>query len=1233
MILNKLFLNNNHTKNPDGSLAKAKNVIFDDNFETLKYEEGFAKLHEFTEDICGIIPTDIENIIFTTDGNGTDSIYRCSENTATICLKGDLSLSVDNPVKGEYQYNNKGDLIVAFNDTHNEFRVFNFDDPYMELNPTTKEFIDVTDGINKLRMFPDFTVPSFSFDDRNQNNKGNLPKGTYHVVLSYYIGDHDRLNWSLPSLPYSIYKTKNTYMRLTSIDPDYPGTADNFTNVVYYDNFQLNSEEVSGSSVEITINNLDTRYSKYKLAIIYRTETDTKVYDLGDYDTTVSYHNITKLTETELSLDEVSIPYINLGILNDFTVLNGRVYTLGNLTNDSDFNYQKYANNIEVTYGSAINYDLEVIGPLPTEIEEFNAVNIRTPIPDEVYALNIGLVGTDGTVKGIFHIPGRPPEPWKVVLMENYPIMDQDRANYNITGNNNLPDEEPQMDYYYQLHNTADVGYGKLAYWENVHEVYPDKEDFEIWDVDSNGIGSKIDTLVGENVRHHKMPDLEKINAAFYETGNSTRRSIYLNVSNVKFPAELLSKIQGFFICYSNRDSSNATVLGHYPLVRNTFYKNPTLVGDTDNHKLRFNDDSIMFYKPAIAKPYLKGIYKVNLTLHRVSPYYNSDSGAPISFVPDTTKVSSYNSEIRNVNSYYYIPKDNNATDPDNNGREESLILHVDNYYEDTSDTLVCSLKSNLEDVYSPFYTRRVSLASNVRQVTAGTYSYGISGITSLDGFLSHHRVLHFQGDKTLTFTDSELDREGDNIRILTAINYVNYGVVNSNLIARTESNIVVGDEGVRLLGTWGTKYNGISYTGNIDSDPSKGFGFTYNKAHSYTNSIVPYYTYDSNNIFVDNHPFRVSKSAVQNKESLVLNWRYFSALEYKEMVKYRGVGISIQGIDKLLLIHMEHSLFIAQAKDKVNIPDGDAYIGTADIFEREPDELIPTGYGAAGIQSRFGYCVNELGYIFADTYEKNLYSFSNNNLSVLTTHANREFFKKYLNKSDGNPLTDNDIILGVDHLKNRIIITNVGNNPFTISYCYDTQVMDFVSLHSYIPSLMVNNRLGSYSVNSENLKEFYKFNAGPQGTYYDGVKYEAFIDVLINANKPQTDKILYSVDMMSGLYDDNNNITKLFVYNRNQCSKIYTLSEMTSITDFDKIRFLEGVWNYDMIRDYSSDDISQDIVDDFGNINLASINETKNWYELGDIHGRFFIVRLITNTNNDMRFRDLGYNVSLNRR
>lgn len=1234
MIISKLFLDNNHTKNPNGSLTKARNVKYDDNFVNYTNEEGFTKLHTYDYDICGIISASTELIVFCTNSNGIDQIHRVNSSTSILLLQGDLGFSIDTPINGVHQYNNKGDLIFSFNDTNNPIRIFNADNPYMELNED-KTFADIEAGINLLRLSPKYIVPAIvgynplyidvpgfpSAVIAGEDNTGSLPKGAFQFTISYYLDDYDRLNWTLPSQVLFAHNTRNNDMRY------YANTGgSNFDWLWFDDRFQDPSETLTDKGLYISISNLDTSFKKYKLAMIHRTATSVTVYDMGDHNTTVSSHHIVETSTLELSIDDVTVPYVAYEKVQDITISNNRLTAL-NATSEDTIDYQKYANNIKVTYNA---YDNPSVG-----LYQGYRLDAPTLNYDEVYALNIGLIGKDGLVKGIFHIPGR--------------ASIEGDITWSPSLVNNAADSE------------ADDRY--LAYWENQNEAYPNTDSFEVWDVDTNGDGVKLSDLGGTNVRHHKMPDMVKIYKPIDNplvpgsTILSTDNPILLNLdfSNIKFPKEILSEIQGFFIAYSNRDSSNSTVLGYQPLIRDNFWKDyvPNIgtdgstldgtfggssifglgVSDFSNRVYRFNDFGIMNNKPAIANAYLQPLFwSAGITLGQIDHSINVRNID--SFATDVDRI--------NVLDYKYVPNDNAASTPSNEGREEALLLSVDTLIDDNDSFLICALKSDKQDLYYPFYNRKVSIASSTTATSDDVYEYSIENVVNFDCYFSHITSLYYRGnqnlilneDSTIPETREDGDSDNDPTTIMNSYDSFIVSTVNADM---KNLNITPTEQDYEDSASWienivATKQtDSFYYRANFNVDPSKDDGISYDNHFSFTNSIVPYYTFNHNNAFVKEHPHRVIRSAIQSTEALSLNWRYFSALEYYEMPKHRGDGVSIQSQDAMLLIHMEHSLFIAKFKDKVSIDTGDAYIGTSDIFDRNPEELLPTTRGTAGIQSRFGNVISEYGYTFADTYDNTIYNYSNNGLITISDKSAKEIMRKYLTNATGNPLTSNDVIFGADHINSRLIVTNIGDNPFTLSYCYKPGKEGWVSYHDYIPAIMVNNRAGTYSVNRDNLKELYEFNTGDLGTYYD-TKRESYIDVLVNEN-PKTNKVINSVSMMSGVDDEANNIAKLFIYNKNQCTDIITLEEFTGLDDYDKIRYLEEFWHYGFIRDHTSDAIIQSIIDDFGNINSGSIQDDKQWYELSDIYGRFFIVRLIVDNSTKAVFRDLEYNLTLNRR
>ena len=1214
-------------------------------------------------------------VVFCTNGIGTDYIYYTTESESTLSLKGSLGLTLDAPVTGEYQYNNKGDLVIVFNDDINGLRTFNMIVSTRTIDGISvnanKEFIDAPIGLNNLKLCPNFKMPTFAV---SESNEGNLPKGTYQMAISYYVNSFDNLNWSYPSRQLYVAKPRLVNMYYKGIENGNQNT------IIFNDKYQYDSENLTDKSINVRIDNIDTSFKKYKLALIHRTETSIKVYDMGDFTTTTNIHCITHISNTELSLDEVTIPFIAYKGASDITLSDNRLVLAGP-ENTSNIDYQPYANNIKVFYEvdtlenvfKDINYTTgdypnipinrtrggrdangNSIIPTPTEsVLTFEYAINQTGILDEVYALYIGLIGKDGTNKGFFHIPGRAPETLSDGTLESRKLTTTELANYNKSDGRTIA-EIPIVDYYYQLHNTAtsfvsNNNNNKLGYWQNENEFYPNDSDFKVYDVDANGNGFEIDSLIGKNVRHHKMPSFDKLYTSA-DINKTPTKIIKIKLSNVKIPKDILNQIQGVVVAFANRTSVNSTVVGYHPLINDRFYKSyASITGQNQGSgyrrdgmlptnpysnvkSYRFNDFSIINNKPSLNRPYLKSIY----TSTRLGSYNETQS--------DTTKISALASEIRNIKDYKYLPRDNSATDPNNKGREEALALELYNAYNSDTQLLVCELKNHVNNVFAPFYEQRLSICSDVFILTDGQFSYNnILKSNNLDGFIGFYYAIYYRGDQTLTLdttsdtptiTRNNGDEDNNGATVITVIKCMSISTTNIDMktMAKQPFDIIYERDRSWLANVFGSSNYSISYDSNFVVDPSIEPKVTYGKEFSFMNSVVPYYAYNYNNVFISKHPHRITRSAIQSKEALKLNWRYFSALEYYEQPKHRGPIVSVTGLDNMLLIHHEHSLYVAKFKDKISISDGDAYIGTADIFDRKPDELIPTGSGKAGIQSKFSNIVTEFGYTFADGYDRTIYNYSNNSFDPISDIRARGLFTKYLTKSDGNPLRKNDVIFGSDTVNKRIFVTNIGSTPFTISFCYDRDNIGWVSFHDYIPCIMVNNRFGCYSVDSNNKKKLYKFNGGAKGVYYDGVKYESYIDVLIN-EAPNTDKILESVSMQSGERDESNNVNKLFIYTKNQCTKVYDIREFETLMDYDKIRYINDFWNYNFIRDHSNNNIIQSIVDDFGSINPYAISDNKQWYELSDLMGRYFVVRMICSNNSIISYRDLEYQVSANHR
>lgn len=1466
MINNKLYLTEDFDSVPHKSLVNALNVMYNSNFTYLTNENGYIKLHTFEHKICGIIPTPNCDIVFTSNNSNISKIYKITDNSKELLLQGNFKFHTNNAIIGVYDYNNNGDLIVAWIDGVQPACILNTNNyiKYDETNILPDNYVDT------IYLFPNINIPKYNLE--KVRSGGSIKKAAYYFIINYYINDYDLSNWLIPSNPIYIFDIdSNIELSYGAYEKDsweFSNKANRLSNKSY-DSYQNNDNDISNKSIIMDISNLDIRYSKIKVAVIQKTDTSVNVFDIGDYmingeTLKISYDGT---NNGELTLNEVTIPSISYKSPKAITKLNGRLI-LANLESSSINSYQKYANNIKVTY------NVEEIKPNSSMAQkgyynyfdnENNCFYLKTVNPDEVYALYIGLIGKDGTSKGNYHIPGRHyrnisnangivfpngttentlinnpslkgiiPEQYKNIddsvkifhlfdtadnridsnpascnfkistidinsiqgnrasaifsynnnynkilnatiicnttvftsnepdiinisnatninsiiesinnsntgynaelidsfsfkllapinygyngnliiteydynfedatgleiftldynftntltgedisgsdtytdiniyisglLIGNYTILPNDTINsihnalvnsinsfnlYTAKAINNIgstnstvyiypdillgPDVINNENYKLSITKTGNITFninqyftggnynnyhGYLGYWENKDEYYPNTEDSDIWEVDINGIGqpittgedvvSGIATLRNKNVRHHKMPSYNYI----YNNNDNVNKILTLKLYDIQFPNEILNDIQGFVIMYASRNTSNMTVVGTCPLIRDNFYKNTKV-----DKYIRFNDPSLINLKTQIGKAYIKTLYKENPTILSTS-----------SSTSQFNKIQELYTKIFTLNSAKYIPYDNSATTPDNSGREESLILEFDYSYYDENNTkkIIANLCIFNPNVFNLFYNQDLVIVGNINTVSPNIYKYSVSNLKGFDTFLNTQLIRLYRGNQQLIYNKDEIDRyngdDSDGTTVFNEFSYPSYSLI--NIVARNVIPIKTNITSNKSTGIIIVKNHDLVYRSIFSTDPGNPDTVIYNKFYSSVNNIKSFKVYNPNNILVLKHGNRIVRSAVQGKESLVSNWRYFSVLEYYEIVKDKEEIINIQGVDDVLLIHTKLSLFVARLKDKLELSKEDIYLGQADIFDREPKELKPSENAYCGLQSKLSAKLTDLGYIFYNPYSKSIYVYNNDGFLTINNESNNDYIKSLFNDNKSlNSLYDNRILFGEDTENKRIFIVNI-NDSITnnISFTYHNyNNLGLISKHTPKPILYFNNIRGNYCVDPTGLNIF-KTNVGNKGVYFDDTINESFVDIIYNPD--DSFKQLQSLSFITS-NDNTNKLNNLIVYTKNQCTKKYLIQEFDNILDFDKVRFNKGKWNYNLLRDYTSNALLQNIIVDF-ELNESVINELKQWYELSMIQDMYFIVRLISNNTDTILFKDIECN------
>ena len=148
-----------------------------------------------------------------------------------------------------------------------------------------------------------------------------------------------------------------------------------------------------------------------------------------------------------------------------------------------------------------------------------------------------------------------------------------------------------------------------------------------------------------------------------------------------------------------------------------------------------------------------------------------------------------------------------------------------------------------------------------------------------------------------------------------------------------------------------------------------------YNEDYSSLGNIrtpVPFPTYD---VLQNNFPTRVHRSVAEDTTSIVDNFRYFKANQYKDLPKAKGELWGITPYNNLLYFHMEKTLYKTKGKQTMQMGDGsEAFVGSGDIFQQAPEEILQTGRGYGGTQSQFARLVCRHGYFFVDQLSRKVF-------------------------------------------------------------------------------------------------------------------------------------------------------------------------------------------------------------------------------------------------------------------
>ena len=208
--------------------------------------------------------------------------------------------------------------------------------------------------------------------------------------------------------------------------------------------------------------------------------------------------------------------------------------------------------------------------------------------------------------------------------------------------------------------------------------------------------------------------------------------------------------------------------------------------------------------------------------------------------------------------------------------------------------------------------------------------------------------------------------------------------------------------------------------------------GFGYDEVYSLDNDVRYAIALPFIDDTMDKFPNRIIKSNVDSQTRIDAN-RIFLAANYKDISTSKGSIIALINISNLLYIHCQRSLFATKGKQTVQLTDSsEAFIGSGDIFQQEPGEVLSVDNGYGGLQSIFSGVSTRYGYFFIDKLAGKVFQYNGE-----LTEVSKQGLEKLFKSVAGNPLTEygfpitQDLIfsgvgatLGYDPEYDRVLVT-----------------------------------------------------------------------------------------------------------------------------------------------------------------------------------------------------------------
>lgn len=1012
MRIKGMWTDGSPKNNPAGeeglTTRQNKNLLITDEFGSISNDKSF-ELFSNSFNVLGHQPIGkiiIDNnkvIIFSINPNPVEHDNTVSE-IGIIDNNGNykkiISDSLDNqflnfnshyPIHGEYTVNVKNEIIITWTDNYNIPKTLNIDDP----------------NINDLELFNISENPIILNSKINEGG-GDLLTGTYFPIFRLLKKDNSVTKWYYDYTP--IYITDDS---ITVGKDQYDG-----------------EESGKSSKKSITLDVLVTNnlYSKLEVGFIYVKEGIKYAYTYKKYNideqSIISSHtsiinnavyqgisilvNITNNINVEdVDLSEVIIENSIYNKVKLITSDRNQLLMGGLQSYEEPENIQQIVNNVQLTwYSKLIDLSDNQVS------DKFNTYNnhLKGFAHGEVYAFYLRFQWKWGWGKW-YVCNGRLLEPSDYGLGKHFQVADTIEL-INDDNNGNIE--------------------GHFGAWENLDEEYPLNGGFPTG-----------------KVRHFKFPSLQWFRENIYDQDYGIKFFDKLGIKINNLDLENIVDCDGNFptsveLGYAKRQGYNNLVQGQTPvLIRKGFnfrYETSPGVYLWDGLDVRLYPFELLFSKSSIVANAFKAEYEMysDQTTEQI-PDVDTGIGTGRRFIIlDYTKGAARTEDINTLFwrkvDFKFIPGNTNDKINNNNNLylEEYLkMVSEEMVFNDfftfplpenpvpidpnkSEQTIFITLLNVKDNLYENFNNQDIiSTGIVLNNNNLNTFIYGG------DIFISDY-TFHTARNRHLEFTLDPEDGSKNNIR--------NGLIAVRRLFVESQYNInfrYVNPDKTNGYTEYYPK-SGTDYVVYFERDKrinafDQGYNTDYNQLLEIYNE-----TYDgikSNTSDIDQ--FKIIMSQPFSKETNTNNWRYFRQNDYFIIEKNKGALTNLVFARDWLFIHTEKCLFRTRSRNnyQINSSGEEVYIGTGNIFDTEPFQVIHSELGELGTQHKFSCLITKHGYIFCDA-EKGKWFLVNDKIIELSEKGLYNFFIKNLECIGDNPYLGNSIQSVWDDRFRRFIVS-----------------------------------------------------------------------------------------------------------------------------------------------------------------------------------------------------------------